>query len=115
MKKLFLFLILAISSVAFAQDDSESNLQNYTPSKLLEKGKIDLKWFNNLYKETRKEDQGKTFDIKRQNFFTTSLEIFTGTSESRKFNFGVIIDFRSNSFGGQSETSVFSFKNIIVR
>ena len=111
MKKFCFLFLLATSTIAFSQDDSESNLQNYTPSKLLEKGKFDIKWFNNLYTETRKEDQGKTFDIDRQNFFTTSLEIFTGTSESRKFNFGVIIDFRSNSFGGQSETSVFSFKN----
>ncbi len=111
MKKLFIVFILAISKFAFAQDNSESNLQNYTPSKLLEKGKIDLKWFNNLYTETQKNDKGNTFDVDRQNFFTTSLEIYIGTSESRKFNFGVIIDFRSNSFDGKSTSSVFGFKN----
>ncbi len=110
MKKLFITLLFLTSILGFSQDDN-SNLQNYTPSKLLEKGKYDIKWFNNLYTETRKDDKGNTFDIDRQNFFTTSLEIFTGTSESRKFNFGVIIDLRSNSFGGQSATSVFSFKN----
>jgi hypothetical protein len=110
MKNSILTLLLLSSTFAFSQDDN-SNLQNYTPSKLLEKDKWDIKWFNNLYTETRKEDKGNTFDIDRQNFFTTSLEVFTGTSESRKFNFGVIIDFRSNSFGGQSATSVFGFKN----
>jgi hypothetical protein len=110
MKKSILTLLLLSSIFAFSQDDN-SNLQNYTPSKLLEKGKWDIKWFNNLYTETRKEDKGNTFDIDRQNFYSTSLEIFTGTSESRKFNFGIIVDFRSNSFGGQSATSVFGFKN----
>jgi hypothetical protein len=111
MKKICFLFLLATSTIAFGQDDSDSNLQNYTPSKLLEKGKIDIKWFNNLYTETQKNDRGNTFDIDRQNFFTTSLEIFTGISESRKFNVGVIIDLRSNSFAGQSATSVFSFKN----
>ncbi len=112
MKKTILTLFFFIPVILFSQEDN-SNLQNYTPSKLLEKGKIDIKWFNNLYTETRKEDKGNTFDIERQNFFTTSLEIFTGTSESRKFNFGIIVDFRSNSFGGQRATSVFAFKNEI--
>ncbi len=112
MKKSILTLFLLSSIIAFAQDDSGSNLQNYTPSKLLEKGKYDIKWFNNLYTQTKEENDG-TKTIPRANFFTTSLEFFTGTSESRKFNLGLIIDFRSNSFGGLSATSVFEFKNEI--
>ena len=112
MKNIFFTILFLFCCIAYSQNDSiESNLQNYTPSKLLEKGKIDVKWFNNLYTETRKEDKGNTFDIDRQNFFTTSLEIFTGITDSKKLNVGLIIDFRSNSFGGQIATSVFGFKN----
>lgn len=112
MKNSILILLLLSSIFGFSQEENEvSNLQSYTPSKLLEKGKIDIKWFNNLYTETRKNDQEKTFDIDRQTFYTSSLEIFTGVTESKKLNAGLIIEFRSNSFSGQSATSVFSFKN----
>ena len=112
--KRLLIVFLGISSVAFAQDEVvESNIQNYTPSKLLEKGKWDIKWFNNLYTQTRTNSDGKNFNVPRSNFFTTSLEVFTGVSDSKKFNAGVILEFRSNSFGDQSATSVFSFNNEI--
>jgi hypothetical protein len=98
----------------FAQENQEpeqSNIQTYTPSKLLEKGKWDIKWFNNLYTQTKEESNGITRDIPRSNFFTTSLEVFTGASNNKKFNAGLILEFRSNTFGGQSATSVFSFNN----
>lgn len=110
--KRLLIVFLGISSVAFAQDEVvESNIQNYTPSKLLEKGKWDIKWFNNLYTQTRTNSNGRNFNVPRSNFFTTSLEVFTGVSDNKKFNAGLILEFRSNSFGDQSATSVFSFNN----
>lgn len=115
MRKIILSLILLTSFLTFAQQDStaveQSNIQNYTPSKLLEKGKIDIKWFNNLYTQTRAESNGTTNDVPRSNFFTTSLEVFTGVSNNKKINAGLIIEYRSNSFGGESATSVFSFNN----
>jgi len=113
-KILMLSLSLASISFIFAQEepDSESsNIQKYTPSKLLEKGKWDFKWFNNLYTQTREESQGEINTIPRSNFFNTSLEVFTGITESKKFNLGLIIEYRSNSFADKSATSVFSFKN----
>lgn len=115
MKKTTLILVVLYSFTAFAQQDStaveQSNIQNYTPSKLLEKGKIDIKWFNALYTQTRAENDGVTADVPRSNFFTTSLEIFTGISNSKKLNAGLIVEYRSNSFGGESTTSVFNFNN----
>ena len=111
MKKIFIICILLTSISLFAQEESDSNIQNYTPSKLLEKGKIDIKWFNNLYTQTRRNDKGNVFDEPRSNYFTTSIEAFTGVSESKKFNLGLILEFRSNTLAGQSELSVFSFKN----
>jgi hypothetical protein len=89
----------------------QSNIQNYTPSKLLEKGKWDIKWFNNLYTQTRAESNVELIDVPRSNFFTTSLEVFTGISNNKKINAGLILEYRSNSFGGESATSVFSFNN----
>jgi hypothetical protein len=111
----FSLIFLLNTFFFFAQEvESESsNIQTYTPSKLLEKGKWDIKWFNNLYTQTKKDDNGKTLELPRENFFTTSLEIFTGVSENKKFNAGLIIEYRSNSFGGESATSVFSPSNEI--
>jgi hypothetical protein len=117
MKKTIAFLTLLTSFQSFAQEDStaveQSNIQNYTPSKLLEKGKWDIKWFNNLYTQTRAESNGTISDVSRSNFFTTSLELFTGVSNNKKLNAGVIVEYRSNSFAGESATSVFSFNNEI--
>ena len=102
------------TSQGYSQDEEEqSNIQNYTPSKLLEKGKLDFKFFNNLYTQTKEESQGITRDIERSNFFLTSLEVFTGISENKKINVGLIIEYRSNTFGNQSVSSVFENKNEI--
>ena len=115
MKKIILTLSILISFETFAQQDStkveQSNIQNYTPSKLLEKGKLDIKWFNGLYTQTRAESNGTKIDVLRSNFFTTSLEVFTGVSNNKKINAGLIVEYRSNTFGGESVTSVFSFNN----
>ncbi len=108
-KLVLLFLFTTVS--LFSQEDNEkSNIQNYTPSKLLEKGKWDIKWFNNLYTQTKREDS-IVLTEPRTNYFTTSLEIFTGVTDSKKLNAGLILEYRSNSFDGQSATSVFSFSN----
>ena len=112
--KIILLINILVLNTLFAQEEIEieaSNIQNYTPSKLLEKGKWDLKWFNNLYTQTKTESNGKILDVPRSNFFTSSVEIFTGITDSKKLNLGLIMEFRSNTFGGQSATSVFSFKN----
>ena len=55
-----------------------TNIQTYTPSKLLSNGQWDVKWFNNLYTETKFINESKEITpIDRQNFFTASLDIFT--------------------------------------
>ncbi|MBC5839146.1 hypothetical protein [Flavobacterium muglaense] len=108
------FALFFISSVVAQTENNEqeqSNIQNYTPSKLLEKGKIDIKWFNNLYTQTRSESNGIKTDEPRSNYFTTSLEVFTGVSNNKKINAGFIVEYRANSFNGQSATSVFEFRN----
>ncbi len=88
-------LLSTISSIA--QDDSDdggSVIQNLTPSKLMAKGQWDLKLFNNLYTQTK-----STFteeDGIRQNFFTSTLEAFTGISDTKRVNLGAIVEYRAN-------------------
>ena len=55
MKKLFALLCF-VSCLVYRQealDQPQSNIQTYTPSKLLSKGQWDIKWFNNLYTEVK--------------------------------------------------------------
>lgn len=110
-----LVFVFVYSGVVLAQEPSEeefSNIQKYTPSKLLEKGKWDIKWFNNLYTQTRSTDENsKVFEVPRSSFFNTSLEVFTGITESRVFNLGLILELRANTFDNPSAFSVFSFQN----
>jgi hypothetical protein len=113
-KPLFYLLFFLAFTATYAQVEEQketSNIQNYTPSKLLEKGKWDVKWFNNLYTQTKADNNGTTIDVPRSTFFTTSLEVFTGVSKNKVFNAGLIIEYRSNTFGNQSATSAFSFNN----
>ncbi len=115
MKKIiFLFTITFGFTTINAQQDStaveQSNIQNYTPSKLLEKGKWDIKWFNNLYTQTERTDKGVKSTIPRESFFTTSLEIFTGVSNNKKLNAGLIVEYRYNVFVFQ-DNPLISFIN----
>lgn len=80
-----------------AQDDTSdggSVIQNLTPSKLIGEGQWDLKLFNNLY--TQNESTFASDDGIRQNFFTSTLEVFTGVSESKRVNVGAIVEYRAN-------------------
>ncbi|AUP80223.1 hypothetical protein [Flavivirga eckloniae] len=115
MKRIITLLAITIVSFSgFSQDDDEqvkSNIQTYTPSKLLKKGQWDIKWFNNLYTQTKEAnssgDVAKNQD--RQTFFTSTLDVFTGVSENSKLNVGLILEFRSNAVGGRDALDVFSF------
>jgi len=115
MKKTITALALtALTFSGFAQQDessTKSNIQTYTPSKLLKKGQWDIKFFNNLYTET--EDlfgtDGAKRDIPRNSFFTSTVDIFTGVSQNSNFNVGLLLEFRSNAIGGRDALDVFKF------
>ncbi|WP_452229717.1 hypothetical protein [Lacinutrix sp. MEBiC02404] len=117
MKKVIVLVIaLVINFVGFAQEEKEptrSNVQEFTPSKLLNKGQWDIKFFNSLYTQTKKtgEGTGKSFDVDRENFFTNTTEIYTGVSKNARINVGLIIQVRANNYGGQDAFSVFDFEN----
>ncbi len=107
---------IALMSVAVtAQEEEEqsaSNIQTFTPSKLLKKGQWDIKFFNSIYTQTEQTDEGSSKrDIPRQTFFTNTTEIFTGVSENSRINVGFIFQVRSNALNGQSPLDVFSFED----
>ncbi|WP_282162382.1 hypothetical protein [Ulvibacterium marinum] len=107
-KYVALLAFTTISLATFAQDDppQQSNIQQYTPSKLIGKGQWDLKWFNNLYTETEDTFTG---DIPRNTFFTSTLEVYTGVGQNKRWNVGAIFEFRSNVVGGRGALEVFQF------
>ncbi len=115
MKKIVLVALILMGYQTFAQEDNEDNtksvIQEYTPSILLKKGQWDIKWFNNLYTETKDlfGPNGSERTIPRNTFFTSSLDIFTGISENRRVNIGLLLEFRSNVVGGGNAFDVFSF------
>ncbi|MFP4845066.1 hypothetical protein [Winogradskyella sp. PE311] len=111
MKKLNIVLVaVMISFLGFAQEDEDAQrsvIQEYTPSKLLNKGQWDIKWFNNLYTQTESTFSEGTEP--RQTFFTSTVDVFTGVSESNRFNIGLLLEFRSNVINDRNALDVFSF------
>ncbi|MEM9649854.1 MAG: hypothetical protein AAF969_15350 [Bacteroidota bacterium] len=97
--------------MGIAQDDSDSparsNIQQYTPSKLIGKGQWDLKWFNNLYTQTESTFTEGTEP--RQTFFTSTLEVYTGVGNNKRWNVGAILEFRSNVVADRGALEVFQF------
>ncbi|MBV1923475.1 MAG: hypothetical protein KUG68_05525, partial [Flavobacteriaceae bacterium] len=116
MKKYIATLLIAsISFLGFSQETEEttkSNIQEYTPSKLLKKGQWDIKFFNSIYTQTESTDEGSTsVTIPRQTFFTNTTEIYTGISDNSRINVGLIFQIRANTFGGAGALEVFNFEN----
>ncbi|WP_142785162.1 hypothetical protein [Changchengzhania lutea] len=114
MKKALLILVaITFSFNCFSQEEnqesSKSNIQTYTPSKLLKKGQWDIKWFNNLYTETKSKFNGVKSDKARETYFTSTVDIFTGISNNNNFNMGLLLEFRSNAVAGRDALDVFSF------
>ncbi|MDO6473108.1 hypothetical protein [Maribacter sp. 1_MG-2023] len=106
-----LFLAVAFCALfkGYSQDSlqQKSNIQQYTPSKLVGKGQYDIKWFNNLYTQTESTfTEGKE---PRQTFFTSTIEGYTGVGTNKRWNVGAILEFRSNVVGDRSALDVFKF------
>ena len=91
---------------------SKSNLFTFSLSKLLTKGQWEIKLFNNLNTEDRGADKsGAKSDRTRKNFFTSSLDVFTGINDSKTINVGLSIEYRFNTVNGMDALSVFYFKH----
>lgn len=107
MKSIQRNLFLAGALFAFfagtSQDSlqQKSNIQQYTPSKLIGKGQVDIKWFNNLYTQTKSTFSEGTEP--RQSFFTSTLEFYTGVGQNNRVNLGFIARLRSNVISSQND------------
>ncbi|MCK0157373.1 hypothetical protein MWU65_09310 [Cellulophaga sp. F20128] len=99
-----------ISFLGYSQDNDgpKSNIQQYTPSKLIGKGQWDIKWFNNLYTETEAKYETK-IAVPRASYFTSTVEAYTGVGEQKRWNLGVILKIRSNAVDGSKTFDVFKF------
>ena len=106
------FLLVFLVTAFFSLEAQDSNIQIYTPSKLMQSGQWDIKWFNNLYTETKKIDDKKVIATSpREIFFISFLDIFTGLSGLEKWNVGLHLEYRSNIINGLNATAPFSLKN----
>lgn len=85
----------------------KSNIQQYTPSKLVEQGQWDLKWFNNLYTQTESTFEDET--IPRETFFTSTIEVYSGVAQQKRINLGLILEIRSNVINDRNALDVFKF------
>ena len=90
-----------------------SNVQTFTPSKLLAKGQFDVKLFNSLYTQTEQTfgDSSDSRTIPRESFFTSTFELYFGVTDNARINIGFITQARSNTYGDSNAFSVFGFKN----
>ncbi|PQJ77287.1 hypothetical protein [Polaribacter glomeratus] len=102
-------IFVSFNAVAQQDDSVKSNIQTYTPSKLLNKGQWDIKFFNNLYTETKGNYNGVKADKARATFFTSTVDIFTGISDNNRLNIGLLLEYRTNVINGKSATTVFNF------
>jgi len=111
MRKLTIVLLaLSTTFIGFSQEDqteTASNIQTYTPSKLLSKGQWDIKFFNNLY--TQNESTFSSGTEPRETYFTSTVDVFTGLSDNNRFNVGLLLEFRSNVIGDRDALDVFKF------
>ena len=117
MKKRIAILVFSIITfTGFSQeednnDQGKSNIQTYTPSKLLKKGQWDIKFFNNLFTQTKSTNASGdvTKNQPRETYFTSTIDIFTGVSSSNSLNVGLLIEMRSNVIGDRKAFDVFKF------
>ena len=121
-RSLLLSVWLMAAITLSAQEDSDtqdaapaSNVQTYTPSKLLSKGQWDIKFFNGLYTETRRTGDGSSaVDIPRQTFFTNTTEVYTGVSDNSRINVGLVFQVRANTYAGARALDAFSFTDNVT-
>lgn len=84
-----------------------SNIQAFTPSKLLKPGQWDLKVFNNFYSETKSTFIEVGTEMPRQNFFTSTFEVSYGVSKNRRVNVGLIGTLKSTTRSNDSVSKGF--------
>jgi len=95
--------------------DDVSNIQAYTPSKLLKKGQIDVQLFNNLYTQTAfRNSERELIDLnERGTYYATFGQLLLGTSKSARVNWGMDLIFKSvriDSDKNSASVKIFNFE-----
>lgn len=96
-----------------SSDDNEpitpaiSNVQLFTPSVLLKKGQVQVKFFNNFYTQTEFRDGNReSVDLnERQTFYTGIIQIDLGVSKSSRINLGLELNVNSVRYDTNPESS----------
>ncbi len=83
----------------------KSNVQTYTPSVLLKKGKFDFTFFNSIYTQDRSRWMGIEYSGSRETFFNSLVQLTYGISKSSRINVGLDLNISSS---GRSTTDDFS-------
>jgi len=70
---------------------AQSNLQQFTPSVLLQKGQFEFNQFNSLYSQTKIRDRhGDDINLgERQSFLRNIFFVLYGISDTRRINIGI--------------------------
>lgn len=101
---------------AISQDTTEkSNIFEYTPSKLMNKGQVEMQLFNNLYTQTAYRDGNRErVELNtRDTYYSGLFYALFGVSKSSRVNIGFDLNLKSvysDSTKG-SPFKVFQFKN----
>ncbi len=115
MKNIFAVIVTLLTIFNYSFSQEKSNVQTFTPSKLLAKGQWDIKSFLSVYTQTEQTDGGSNReDVLRSTFLTSTNEIYTGIGSNSRINIGLIFQIRSNQEGGDDfydALGVFRFKN----
>ena len=108
-----LLLVLILLTVCVTAQNEDKSLQSYTPSVLINKGKMEFKMFNNLYTQTQFfDDEGTKKDAgNRSTFFNSIINFNYGLSS--RFTLGGELWFKSTKVGevDSSPFGVLSFTN----
>lgn len=89
-------------------DEEMSNVQTFTPSKLLQKGQVDVQLFNNLYTQTKARDADRVLQDAggRATFFRTFAQGLFGTSKSGRVNWGFDLVFSSVRYDSTNSAAI---------
>jgi hypothetical protein len=108
-----LSMILLTNVVTGQKNDGNKNIQDYTPSLLINKGQTEFKLFNSIYTQSQffNPENEKLDAGGRSNFFTSIIEYNYGLSSNLTIGGEVWYRAVSNGSSNSSPTSVLAFTN----
>ncbi len=106
-------IVVSLVCATFVQAVSGQSVLRFTPSMMLERGQVEVKWFNNLYTQTSAfdaEGQRVKFDT-RLSYFTSILQAQYGLSSRLNVGFDVMLKSVTSDQWTASPFEVLTFGN----